>query len=885
MLRFENITSQIQVLILEDSLQDAELVEKLLAEANPLYHFRVAQTRACFLKELDTWKPDVLLIDNCITDFDGIDALRLVQQRSLNIPFIIVTEYVSEEFATEIIKQGADDFILKDRLHKLEPAITAAIKQKKLENDKLKALKLLVKSEENLKAVFDSATECFILTDTKGEITDLNNYARFVFKHYTERDVAIGDHILDLTDEPRRPYIKNLLSKALSGETVQFERQFLTENQPSHWFTIAYNPVKKNNVIAGICITGRDITVQKNAEQEKEFDRNNLYALINNTKDLMWSVDRLFQLITSNQAFDELVMSMSGKYPQKGNDILINKFEIQQLSRFKSCYERAFKGETFCVEEHTPEPFEMWAEVSFYPIYKGDTIVGTACFSKNITERKKAEDEMKQSNERYKVVAMATSDGIWDYDFATDKTFIAGPGYKHLFGYDIVNQYSEPFFWESRLHPDDKDRVLTEMSDAIADKNRVQSAIEYRFLKKNGDYAYVDDRFFILRENSVPVKILGAKQDITVKKNIDEQLNKNYLEKQILAERMTSILNTLPANIALLDQEGFIIEVNESWKKFAHTHGYTGDNYCINDNYLNISEKAAGWGADEGTKVARGIKNVLQNNVKAFEFEYSCEGPDSKKWFRMIATPMNEKKFDGAVIMHIDISDKHRMEQERFKSVLEEQRKITRAVLQAQEKERTRLGQELHDNISQLLAAIKMKIGFCLAYPDKSYPILTECISIVQEAMTEARNLSHRMVLPRFEENGFRESIELLIPQYHLQNRKVVLEIDRLQDKRVSAEIKETLYRILQEQLNNIEKHAKASEVLVHISTSEKELTMKISDNGIGFKSAKKNAGIGIANIFNRVKSFNGSAMISSHPGMGFALLLEIPIAFQPELP
>jgi PAS domain S-box-containing protein len=731
----------LNILMLEDSETDAELIQNLLKKGNPFYDFKLSMTKESFLQDLKNFKPDIILADNSINQFDAKEALDIVNKGSLDIPFIMVTGAVSEEFAADIIKQGADNYVLKERLSKLPKAINDALNQRRVEKEKTEALQLLVKSEENLKAIFDCASEAFILTDTEGIIKDFNNRAKDNILHITEKIILVGQSVFDFIEDLRKEYFATVISRILFGETVQYDKLYYTTLGKMVWINYSFSPVKKKNTIIGICITGRDITNRKIAEQQKEFEHNNLHALINNTSDLIWSVDRNFKLITSNQAFDELILLISGAKPRKGTDILKNLNDDEREIRFRNRYERAFSGETFTDLEYSNTPIEIWSEQSFYPIYEGTEVIGTACFSRNITERKKAEDEIRSAT-----------------------------------------------------------------------------------------------------------------------------------------ERMSAIINTLPANIALLDENGLIVEVNDSWKKFADQNGYIGPNYCMGENYLSISGEAMGLGAADGKTVAAGIDKVLRNIVKEFIFEYSCDTPEIQRWFRMVATPLQEKEYSGAVVMHIDISELRRLEQERLKSILEEQKKITRLVLQAEEEERTRLGQELHDNISQLMAAIKMKLGFCLAHPENSLPVIGECLEYVQEAMSEARNLSHKMVLPRFEENGFKQSIELLAQKYQSDEKFIRLEMSRLEENRISAGIRETLYRIIQEQLNNIEKYAHASEVVIQILTYPDHVAFVIRDNGVGFDLNKKTNGIGLTNIFNRAESYNGSAKIITEPGKGCTLLIEIPI-------
>lgn len=131
---------------------------------------------------------------------------------------------------------------------------------------------------------------------------------------------------------------------------------------------------------------------------QKDFKRNNLKALINNTNDLMWSVDRGFSIITYNQPFDELIIYLSGHKLSIGDNVLSIGFSPEILFLYKGYYERAFKGETFTEVSFTDKPEPFWSEVSFHPIRSGDEVIGTACHSRNITERKKSELLVQQQN-------------------------------------------------------------------------------------------------------------------------------------------------------------------------------------------------------------------------------------------------------------------------------------------------------------------------------------------------------------------------------------------------------------------------------------------------------------------------------------------------------
>mgnify|MGYP000223220405 CR=1 FL=1 len=260
----------LKILLLEDSTVDAEIIKRLLEQEMSHCTFKLVMTKTKFLSELDAFSPDVILSDNSLPKFDATEALKIVRQRALHIPFILLTGAVSEEYAAGIIKLGADDYILKDRMARLPAVIDSALRYRQGEKEKLEA------------------------------------------------------------------------------------------------------------------------------EQQKEFDRNNLFALINNTADLMWSVDNDLNLITFNDSFTKINELTSGKRLVKGDYILSTQFTNAQVIRYKTFYERALSGETFTIIDHFVRPVEFWSEISFYPIRNGNEVIGTACFSRDITGRKKSESELKK---------------------------------------------------------------------------------------------------------------------------------------------------------------------------------------------------------------------------------------------------------------------------------------------------------------------------------------------------------------------------------------------------------------------------------------------------------------------------------------------------------
>jgi PAS domain S-box-containing protein len=176
-----------------------------------------------------------------------------------------------------------------------------------------------------------------------------------------------------------------------------FRQRRLHKNGNWMWIEGTLTNMLNESMIHAMVTNFRDISEKKMREDQDEFDMNNLNALINNTRDLMWSLDKDFKLITFNQPFDDIVKLMSGKGLVKGSNILSSAFSAQQLDRFKISYTRAFAGETFTEIEHSAIPFEFWSEISYYPIRNGNEIIGTACHSRDITERRRTDEQLLKS--------------------------------------------------------------------------------------------------------------------------------------------------------------------------------------------------------------------------------------------------------------------------------------------------------------------------------------------------------------------------------------------------------------------------------------------------------------------------------------------------------
>ena len=207
--------------------------------------------------------------------------------------------------------------------------------------------------------------------------------------------------------------------------------------------------------------------------------------------------------------------------------------------------------------------------------------------------------------------------------------------------------------------------------------------------------------------------------------------------------------------------------------------------------------------------------------------------------------------------------------------------KLTEAIIKTQEDERYEIGGELHDNVCQILATSQMSMGMIkkVLDPDalKWYEQSKEYIKLASE---EIRNLSHRLAPIFLDQGTLQDSIHVLINTFNGDEKYVINEKydTSVNNYSLSRETQLNLYRIIQEQLRNIQKHSNATTINLSISKKEGSLLLTIKDNGLGCDPENTRAGIGIANMKRRVELFAGDFKLSSIQGVGCELEISIPV-------
>lgn len=284
---------------------------------------------------------------------------------------------------------------------------------------------------------------------------------------------------------------------------------------------------------------------------------------------------------------------------------------------------------------------------------------------------------------------------------------------------------------------------------------------------------------------------------------------------------------------------------------------------------------------EDRNRVSDKVKDTTEKSLQSWEDEYRFKCADG------CYKPMHDKGYivyeNGLPVKMIgslqDVSGMKELEEQLLEEKLQRQKEISETVIRVQEKERTRIGHELHDNVNQILSTSKLFIDMLKPLTSNEKQLKQKSVDYILMAIEEIRKLSKELVVPQLSKEGLLGNIYTLVEDIEMSTEiKIKFTHDHENDL-LSPGKKLTIFRILQEQLKNILKHSQATHVDIFLQCKENDLQLVIKDNGVGFDSRKTHRGIGLSNIFERVRFYNGEVTLQTQPGEGCILNVNIPCA------
>ena len=502
--------------------------------------------------------------------------------------------------------------------------------------------------------------------------------------------------------------------------------------------------------------------------------------------------------------------------------------------------------------------------------------------TKGTAPRWQAEALLWATKEKLQQVLFASKNGLlWDWNTETNEVLFSS-GWKFQLGYgeaELANTFET---WKTLLHADDRERAMayvrTCLENPVGDYRQ-----KFRLRHKDGSYRWIAAAAsFVVEPDSRRVRMLGSHRDITERERAEEAQRASDIF-------VHTVLDSLSAQVCVLDKEGVILKANDAWRESTRQQA---DGLFIigqpGENYLDRCRHTVAGGTSTGRAILKGIEAVLTGDQPRFIAEYHEAVPQEERWFMMRVTPLKDSQ--GVVISHTDISERVRMglELEQHVFLLDEKQKelesLTGKLIEAQEQERKRIARELHDDFNQLLAALAVELETLecapIARPERVARQLARIRGQVGQLSDDLHDLAYRLHPSLIEHVGLEVAMRDHVAEFTKRTGLPVMFIAREVPVAISPEVTTNLFRLMQESLQNVFKHAGATDVTVRLSGSSKGIGLSVRDNGKGFDLENKAArmkGLGLVSMQERARLLGGFLRIHSLPTDGTKVCAWVP--------
>jgi PAS domain S-box-containing protein len=299
--------------------------------------------------------------------------------------------------------------------------------------------------------------------------------------------------------------------------------------------------------------------------------------------------------------------------------------------------------------------------------------------------------------------------------------------------------------------------------------------------------------------------------------------------------------------------------------------------YVIKNNRANmITDWVNNLHPDDKEAVVAQLQAGIKSSATHWEHAYRVKRADdtiAKVYVRASIIRHADGKAYRMIGAMQDLTRQKELEEKLELEIRLKEKQISEATEDARETERSDIGKELHDNINQLLGASKMYIEMAKRGGSNSAMYLSRSSEYTLKAIDEIRKLTKGLSTGIIKNLGLCEAIDTITRDtMEISPVEILLTTDSFIENSVNDKFKLNVLRIIQEQMNNILKHAKATKVSISLLQNKKVIKLIIADNGTGFNASKNRAGIGIPNIKSRAAAYHGTAAFASRPGQGCIL-------------
>jgi PAS domain S-box-containing protein len=872
--------STLRILLLEDDPLGVELEHDSPAEGGLSCEIERVQTRHDFAAALQKGGFDLILADYVLPGFDGLAALEMSQRIRPEVPFIIISGALGEDAAIEAFKRGATDYVLKHRSERLVPAVRRAISEAEERSERERALEALRRSEQEFRAMFDLVgvgkaqgnpyTGRFLRVNRK--LCEITGYSV---------DEMLELTFSDLTHPEDREKDSEEFQRMISGEYPEYsaEKRYVRKNGIIIWVEVNTALVRDESGRTSCTVaTVQDITARKRTEVE----------LVRLASFPEFSPDLIVEITVAGE-------------PTYLNPAARERFpDLSMLGRRHPVLEGlpAVKRE---IKESGGQPVtrEIQIDGRFYrqqvfPVPDRDLL---RFYTVDATEQHRVQEALRQSEQLYRTVVEQSADSIFIVDAGTKHILEANASLHRSLGY-APNELKNLTLYDLVAHdPDDIDinirRVLNQKhyfvgerryrrkDDFLIDVEVTASAVPY-----NGKEAMCVVAHDLTRRNRSEEELRNSLSVLLALREAGQVLGSTLQSEEIvlrLLEIMRGVAG-LTAAVISRTQEDETLRVWRSdgledlWPRirFSPEAEVARQETLESQTQRLIRLRNPGYSGNDSLVVLflpLSIKDRVVGVLEAYGSESLVQNDTAE-----VLSSLSSQAASALENAHLyeELADRERALQD-----------LIGKLLGAQEEERRRVSYEVHDGLAQVAAAAHQHLqSFARRYPpetEKAQKDLQRILKLVRGTVSDARRIIANLRPTTLDDLGLVSAISLEVERLREEGYRVDYETS-LGEERLPETLEIPLYRIIQEMLTNMRKHARARRVCVELRRGEEEVRLLVSDDGQGFDPAapplESGPGerVGLVGMHERIGALGGRLEIDSRPGAGTSLTATIPL-------
>jgi PAS domain S-box-containing protein len=714
--------------------------------------------------------------------------------------------------------------------------------------------KAAIEAEQNLyRTIFETAHDAIYLLNDQCEFVDCNKEALEMFQCTKEQ--IIGKKPVDVSP--------NFQFGEVKSEVLSTENMSQAKNGKPQFFEWLHTNLKKDKLfftevsLNRLVISGdffllaiiRDISKRKKAENILKESEERFRTHYNHMPipTYTWKKnDNDFILVEYNIAAEVATKgTMKGFIGKKLSTIYKDKKEI--ITNINTCYSKKMLIQREMQYKSNETGEEKILDVTYVFVSLTNVIVHT----EDITKKRKAENALIENEKKYRRLTENSPDITYIYSVNRGALYWSSK-VKDILGFDSENLLIDSLKWNNSIYPEDIPKIKSFFENIQVGKSY---EIEYRIYDIHNKIHWFNDRIFNVKGENGDIILEGIISDITKQKETEHIL-------KISKEKYKAQYDYFPIPIYTFKKQGkdlYITNVNNAAKNYPFVKAEEIIGRNVTDFVQSKEEKVLLDALNEMFKIKQDQK---------FEMAYKFKTTGIK---RNITAVIGFVPPDSVLLSTIDVTDKRNTQQ-----------KLYHAMINAEERERSRIAKELHDGVSPILSATKLYLQSCLNTKDENIKneIRKKIFITIDEAIQSVSDISNKLSPHILQNFGLSMAIQSFFDK--------IAEITNIHhsffyniNSKLDENIEVNIYRILIELINNTVKYANAKNIIINLHEKGDVIKIFFEHNGKGFnidEVRNKSKGMGLYNLDNRIKLLNGDFDIESDIKTGLKVNITIPL-------